>query len=86
MGFGFEYERNTFFKHQKRLCTQIAHLLIPDSIEEYSGGGLQALAKMVGWMTPEEVLRPGTRKAASRQGGGGFTTARNGNSHSATQS
>jgi len=65
-----------FFKGQEvRVVMENAGIIDPESIEEYIGrDGYQALGKVLGEMSPEDVVDEITRSGLRGRGGGGFPT------------
>ena len=63
-----------FFKGQEvRVVMENAGIIDPESIEEYIGrDGYQALGKVLGEMSPEDVVDEITRSGLRGRGGGGF--------------
>jgi NADH-quinone oxidoreductase subunit F len=62
-----------FYKYQSRHTLGNCGVIDPEEIKEYiSGGGYQALAKMITHMKPEEVCQEIIRSGLRGRGGGGF--------------
>jgi NADH:ubiquinone oxidoreductase subunit F (NADH-binding)/(2Fe-2S) ferredoxin/NAD-dependent dihydropyrimidine dehydrogenase PreA subunit len=66
-----------FYKHQQRIIFGGNGLIDPTSLEEYVAiGGYEALAKVLGGMSPEQVIEQVSRSGLRGRGGGGFPTGR----------
>jgi NADH:ubiquinone oxidoreductase subunit F (NADH-binding)/(2Fe-2S) ferredoxin len=66
-----------FYGKQKRIVLRHCGLVNPSSVEEYIAvGGYQALAKVLGSMTPEEVIEEVKKSGLRGRGGAGFSTGR----------
>lgn len=64
-----------FFQHQTRMVLRRCGHIDPTSVEHYvAAGGYLALAKVLGGMTPEEVLNEVKRSGLRGRGGAGFPT------------
>jgi NADH-quinone oxidoreductase subunit F len=70
-------EEIPFYAGQRRIVLALNGLIDPTRIEEYiAAGGYQALATVLGSMTPEQVIDELTRSGLRGRGGGGFPTGR----------
>ena len=66
-----------FFKDQRLIALRNRGLIDPESIEEYiANDGYKALAKVLGSMSPEEVIEEITRAGLRGRGGAGFPTGK----------
>jgi len=66
-----------FFKDQRLIALRNRGLIDPDSIDEYiANDGYKALAKVLGEMTPEEVIEEIDKSGLRGRGGAGFPTGR----------
>ena len=66
-----------FYSKQKRIVLRHCGMINPASIEEYIAlGGYQALGKVLGSMSPEEVIEAVTASGLRGRGGAGFSTGR----------
>ncbi len=66
-----------FYKHQKRMLLERNALLDPKNIEDYLAiGGYSALAKALGGMKPEDVVKVVKESGLRGRGGGGYPTGR----------
>ena len=64
-----------FFKLQKKIVLRNCGAIDPGNIEEYiASDGYAALAKVLGEMTPEQVVDTVKRSGLRGRGGGGFST------------
>lgn len=64
-----------FFKSQKRLVIEKSGLIDPESIEEYIAvDGYQAVAKILGYMSPKDVREEVKTAGIRGRGGAGFPT------------
>jgi NADH-quinone oxidoreductase subunit F len=64
-----------FFKLQKKIVLRNCGVIDPGNIEEYIAvGGYSALAKVLGEMTPEQVVDEIKKSGLRGRGGGGFPT------------
>ena len=62
-----------FYKYQKRIILENNSKIDPESIDDYiSLGGYQALAKALGELTPDDVLKEVKNANLRGRGGGGF--------------
>ncbi|MBQ7312055.1 MAG: NADH-quinone oxidoreductase subunit NuoF [Clostridia bacterium] len=67
----------TFYKKQKRVALRNCGVINPENIEEYiARDGYFALAKVVGEMTPDDVIKVINDSGLRGRGGGGFPTGR----------
>ena len=67
----------TFYKKQKRVALRNCGVINPENIEEYiARDGYFALAKVVGEMTPDAVIKVINDSGLRGRGGGGFPTGR----------
>jgi NADH:ubiquinone oxidoreductase subunit F (NADH-binding)/(2Fe-2S) ferredoxin len=70
-----ECQRLDFYKRQVKLVSSSAGTISPDSVEEYCAlGGYQSLAKVLGTMSPEEVIKEVSASKLRGRGGAGFPT------------
>ena len=68
-------EDDSFFKKQRRIVLRNCGIIDPNSIDEYIAvGGYQAIQKVLGEYTPDEVIDIVTRSGLRGRGGGGFLT------------
>ncbi len=66
-----------FYKHQTRLVLRHCGHMDPERIEDYLAlDGYEALAKVLGEMTPEQVIAEVTASGLRGRGGAGFPTGR----------
>ena len=64
-----------FFKDQRLVALRNRGLIDPDSIDEYiANDGYKALAKVLGTMSPEDVIEEIKKAGLRGRGGGGFPT------------
>ncbi len=64
-----------FYKKQIRIALRNCGLIDPENINEYlAADGYEALAKVLGQMTPEEVIKEIIDSGLRGRGGGGFPT------------
>lgn len=64
-----------FYKKQNRIALRNCGLIDPENIYEYIGvDGYQALGKVLGQMTPEQVIEEVKKSGLRGRGGGGFPT------------
>lgn len=64
-----------FFKNQEKIVLRNCGVINPLNIEEYiARDGYAALAKVLGSMTPQEVINEVTKSGLRGRGGGGFPT------------
>ena len=64
-----------FFKDQRLIALRNRGLIDPDNIDEYiANDGYKALAKVLGTMTPDEVIEEIKQSGLRGRGGGGFPT------------
>ena len=67
----------SFYKLQQRVALRNCGLINPEKIEEYlATGGYQSLAKVVGGMSPKEVIEEMKKSGLRGRGGAGFSTGR----------
>ena len=67
----------TFYKKQKRVALRNCGVINPENIEEYiARDGYFALAKVLGEMTPDDVIKVINDSGLRGRGGGGFPTGR----------
>ena len=67
----------TFYKKQKRVALRNCGVINPENIEEYiARDGYFALAKVVGEMTPDDVIKVINDSGLRGRGGGGFPIGR----------
>jgi NADH:ubiquinone oxidoreductase subunit F (NADH-binding)/(2Fe-2S) ferredoxin len=66
-----------FYQRQQRVALRNCGLINPEKIEEYlATGGYQALAKVLGQMSPEQVIDEMKKSGLRGRGGAGFLTGR----------
>ncbi len=66
-----------FYKKQLRVALRNCGVIDPEQIEEYIAlDGYQALAKVLGTMTPDDVINALLESGLRGRGGGGFPTGR----------
>ena len=66
-----------FYKKQLRVALRNCGVIDPEQIEEYIAmDGYQALAKVLGTMTPDDVIRTLDESGLRGRGGGGFPTGK----------
>ena len=66
-----------FFKHQLKIVLENSGIIDPQSIDEYvARDGYAALARVLGEMEPEDVIRELTVSGLRGRGGGGFPVGR----------
>jgi NADH:ubiquinone oxidoreductase subunit F (NADH-binding)/(2Fe-2S) ferredoxin len=66
-----------FFKDQRLIALRNRGIIDPDSIDEYiANDGYRALAKVLGEMTPDEVIGEVKESGLRGRGGGGFPTGK----------
>jgi len=71
------YKDIPFHSKQMRVVLRNCGLINPTSIDEYIAvGGYQALAKVLGTMTPEQVIEEVKKSGLRGRGGAGFPTGR----------
>ena len=64
-----------FFKDQRLIALRNRGIIDPDNIDEYiANDGYKALAKVLGTMTPDEVIEEIKQSGLRGRGGGGFPT------------
>ncbi|MBE6542297.1 MAG: NADH-quinone oxidoreductase subunit NuoF [Ruminococcaceae bacterium] len=67
----------TFYKKQKRVALRNCGVINPENIDEYIAmNGYFALAKVLGEMTPDDVIKVISDSGLRGRGGGGFPTGR----------
>ncbi len=67
----------SFYKLQQRVALRNCGLINPEKIEEYlATGGYQSLAKVVGGMSPKDVIEEMKKSGLRGRGGAGFSTGR----------
>ncbi|MBR5311405.1 MAG: NADH-quinone oxidoreductase subunit NuoF [Clostridia bacterium] len=67
----------TFYKKQKRVALRNCGVINPENIDEYIAmNGYFALAKVLGEMTPDDVIKVINDSGLRGRGGGGFPTGR----------
>jgi NADH-quinone oxidoreductase subunit F len=68
-------ELNSVLAKQKRIVLRNCGIVDPESIEDYiSHNGYQAIAKVLDFMTPEDVIEEITSSGLRGRGGAGFST------------
>jgi NADH-quinone oxidoreductase subunit F len=71
------YTEVNFYQKQQRIILRHCGRINPEKIEDsIAAGGYQALQKVLGQMTPEEVIEEISRSGLRGRGGAGFPTAR----------
>ncbi len=69
--------KTDFYKPQQRIVLRNCGIIDPENIDEYIGtGGYTALGKVLGTMTPEDVIQLMLDSGLRGRGGAGFPTGR----------